>query len=210
MQRVITLILICFNSSAFSQECYIADWQVLKDLYTSTNGDNWTGTMGWTYIKNATGPTVDCPPVNLKGINLIETDYFEIEGREDVSIMSVHDIDLALNNLTGYLESSIGDFSVLHQLTLEANAINGSLPKEIEKLEFLVGLSLGFNNFSGPVPVEIYKLNVVSLNLSHNQFTGNPLGYLPNPDNLKNVYLSHNLFEGNVIEFLTRMLFTNR
>lgn len=198
MKKLVILILICFGSNAFSQECYLQDWEALKGLYLSTNGDNWTDTTGWTYIKNATGPNVDCPPSNLKGISLTISDYFDIAGRGIVIIKSVADIILNGNNLTNNLDSTIGNFPYLQNLYLSENYLDGYIPKEIGSLSSLVNLDLRSNNLTGEVPNELSNLNITGLYLSSNELSGNPLPYLPNSDYLRDVVLDHNQFEGSV------------
>jgi Leucine-rich repeat (LRR) protein len=76
-------------------------------------------------------------------------------------------------NLTK-VPSSTFEQTTLQSLDLSHNALTGSLPAEVRHLQNLVTLDLSYNQFTG-VPAEIGQLkNLESLNLSNNQLTGLP------------------------------------
>ncbi|APY09144.1 hypothetical protein BWZ20_12895 [Winogradskyella sp. J14-2] len=125
----------------------------LIDLYTSTNGANWTNNTNW----NTTNPVSTWHGITTNNIG----------GTEHVT-----QINLGQNNLTGTLPTSIEDFTHLNSLQLNTNNISGTIPVGIANLQELNVLLLAVNNFSGGIPPALGNLNT----LTYLHLGDNPLG----------------------------------
>jgi len=178
----------CVNASITTVER-----NALVDLYTSTNGDNWTSNNWKT------------PPLH--------TDDFSMPGTEeswngvDVERDQVTSISLINNNLTGTLPSSIGNLKNLQTLSLYSNKITGTLPSSIGNLKNLQTLSLYSNTLSGTLPSELGELtNLSTLFICCNEFTGSIPEKLGNLTNLKRLHLQDNKLSGTIPDSLADLL----
>jgi Leucine rich repeat/Secretion system C-terminal sorting domain len=125
------------------------DSLALVDLYNGTNGASWTDHTNW----------LTAPVSTWFGIT--------------VSAGRVKEINLVANNLTGTLNTSIGNLSELDSLTLIGNYIGGSLPSSLGNLSKLVWLDLTYNSFTGTIPASLATLaNLDQLSLSSNNLSG--------------------------------------
>lgn len=143
--------------------------QILLDLYTATDGENWTNK--W---------SLQDPVEKWHGIT--------------VENEKVTEISLLFNNLNGILPSSLGQLNSLKKLELSFNNISGIIPVEIGNLTNLEILAINGANLEGNIPVELGNLsNLKQLHLSSNQLTGTipmSLGYLPEIE-VFNVFDNH-------------------
>lgn len=113
-------------------------------------------------------------------------------------------LDMSGKNLTK-VPSSIFTQTKLQSLDLSDNALSGALQAEIRNLQNLVTLNLSNNQFTG-VPAEIGQLkNLESLDLSNNQLTGLPYE-LGNLSNLKVLNLSGNNYSTADLEIIRAKL----
>ncbi|MCK4664208.1 MAG: hypothetical protein KAT68_15170 [Bacteroidales bacterium] len=155
------------------------EYQVLLDLYNSTNGANWTNNTNW--LNGETNEDF----ANWYGITLTNGDITEI--------------NLTGNNLNGQIPQNISDLSMLKRFTVDNNQINGQLPETIGNLENLQYLFLSQNKLNGQIPASICNLNELRfLNLSNNELTGTIPGSIGNLTNLTNLYLNNNLLSGQI------------
>jgi len=126
---------------------------LLTLLYYSTNGDeSWYNKSNWLQKESS-----EC---NWYGISCDAYDGV------------VSTINLASNNLVGYLPSEIGEFVELNHLILNDNNLKGALPVETVKLKALHTLKLSCNSFIGSIYSEIkYLTKLRDLDLSSNRFS---------------------------------------
>ncbi|MCP4353986.1 MAG: DUF1566 domain-containing protein [Desulfobacterales bacterium] len=110
----------------------------LIDLYSSTDGDNWTNNGGW-----LGDPGTEC---NWYGVKC------------DTGQKHVVEIDLSENKLTGSISSELGSLSTLKELNLKSNDLAGSIPSELGNLASLEHLILNNNQLTGEIPSELMKL----------------------------------------------------
>ncbi|KAJ7979688.1 Receptor-like protein kinase [Quillaja saponaria] len=112
-------------------------------------------------------------------------------------LVSLNKLILNRNSFSGTIPPSIGLCSSLQMLDLSSNQLTGSIPMELGRIEALeIALNLSCNSLSGPIPVQISALSKLSiLDLSHNKLEGdlNPLSGL---DNLVSLNVSYNNFTG--------------
>jgi len=136
--------------------------QALRDIYESTDGDNWTDNTGW--------------PSNEAGWNQVK--YIDqVVGWYGITVEEgdVIHIDLYNNNLTSSndLPNSLWTLTGLEVLNIGSNSISSSLPTALSNLSNLSQLTLNNVGLVGSVPAEINSLTQLThLNLSSNEFAG--------------------------------------
>jgi len=169
---------------AFTQ-CHIDDWNALKALYESTDGDNWEKKQGWEQIKGDAPPT-DCDLSLMHGVILDEFYKKRVERlylpgnfligtipTEISKLTELTNLSFSRNMLNGNIPSSIGKLKKMKFLGLSFNQLTGSIPPEIGSLCELNGLALRANQLTGEIPPELGNLKKISrLELSGNQLTG--------------------------------------
>ncbi len=184
---------------------------LLEDLYTNTNGDQWTNNTNWA----ADIPASTCL-TGLHGITLKGPGTGIGSGR-------VTKIELSDNNLTGEMPESLGNpehghghnghgdeeshedevfLEELKVLNLSGNRLTGSIPAGLNYLRGLNTINLSRNRLTGEIPEDITDLHFLyTLDLSHNFLTGrvpDPVfheGFL-HPGHTEHVNLSHNRLSG--------------
>ncbi len=138
--------------------CNAKDWNALKKLYNSTNGNEWTNNANWA-ILNDTIPE-NCSLRGLHGIT------FDATGR-------VTGINLYNNNLTGTIPAEIENLSELKYLDLGNNFLKDTIPSQIGNLSKLEILFLDANDLTGVIPIELIKLTeLAQLQLKNNLLSG--------------------------------------
>jgi len=148
--------------------------QILIDLYTATDGENWTNT--WDLNKTAS---------NWQGITIEEN--------------KVIGISLLFNNMTGELPATIGGLDYLEILELSFNKLHGSIPTEIGDLENLKIVAFNGNDLTGRIPPSLGNLNqLTQLHLSSNQLTGKIPETLINLNNLEVLNVFDNDLSGKI------------
>ncbi|XP_031131051.1 leucine-rich repeat receptor-like serine/threonine-protein kinase BAM3 [Ipomoea triloba] len=113
----------------------------------------------------------------LPKLTLVELQDNHFTGRiafEKTSASSkLEGLNLSNNHLSGYLPTSIGNFSGLKNLMLSGNRFSGQIPSEIGWLKGILKLDMSRNNFSGNIPSEISNCpSLTYLDLSQNQLSG--------------------------------------
>lgn len=164
------------------------DYQALRAIYLSTNGDNWTVKKGWPsseeFILNL------LPPPN--------TDYSKWHGVYCVD-GRVIGLWFKENNLTGVLPEEIGNLTELTDIIIEGSPIGGEIPSSIGKIKKLNNLQLYNNKFSGKIPKELYELyNLSRLDLRRNKFSSKIPKELEKLKSLILLDLAYNEFSGKI------------
>ncbi|NHF58986.1 hypothetical protein FK220_006525 [Flavobacteriaceae bacterium TP-CH-4] len=166
--------------------------QALLDLYTATNGDNWTNTLAGNQPWDTNIPVCDWFGITV------------VDGKVTV-------LEILNNNLVGSMPASIGDLIYLERLRLvNENWGGSSLPATIGNLTALTYLQIGggSNGIGGSIPTEIGNLtNLISLNFTGNQLVGPIPESLGNLTNLTEFYATNNGLESipNTIGNLTSL-----
>ena len=113
--------------------------------------------------------------------------YITQETQEQLEILSSGDNQI----ITGFIPSSLAEFTNLRVIQLNQNEISGPMPQELGYLTKLTHIILDNNQIEGPIIEELDNLeNLVELGLNHNQLEGNiqaqvNLGNLTNLQNLR-------------------------
>ncbi|KAL2923169.1 Receptor-like protein kinase 2 [Bienertia sinuspersici] len=112
-------------------------------------------------------------------------------------LVSLNKLVLSKNAIAGSIPSSLGKCSSLQLLDLSSNKLEGEIPSDICKIESLeIALNLSVNMLSGPIPSQLAALSKLSiLDLSHNKLSG-VLSPLAGLDNIVSLNISYNNFTG--------------
>jgi hypothetical protein len=167
-----------------------ADSMALVVLFDSTNGMNWTNKTGWKQpgvpLQQWYGVAAANPPgekekrvlvLSLAGNNLtgvLPPDIF-------YDIDKVAHVDLARNNLIGFIPRSVRFLKRLQYFYLQSNQMTGAVPGEFGQLPDLRVLEVSGNNFTSVEPGLGQSKTLSILALSNNQLHWLPdeLGDLP-------------------------------
>lgn len=159
-----------------AQAVNVQDSLALVDLYNSTDGPNWTNNYNWL----TSAPVSLWAKIKVKNGRVVE-------------------INLQINNLEGYIPSSIGDLTSLESLYLYHNKLSGIIPPEIGNLKKLSNLYLNENKLTGKIPPEIGNLSKLKLLwLFLNELSGSIPSELGNLENLEELSLGVNQLTGNI------------
>ncbi|CAA7018401.1 unnamed protein product [Microthlaspi erraticum] len=119
-------------------------------------------------------------------------------------------LEAANNSLQGALPFVLGTYPELKGIDLSHNQLSGFLPRNLFMSEKLTDLNLSSNNFSGSVPLgdatTAGNLSLTSIDLSHNSLGGFLSEELTRFRNLVSLDLSYNNFEGNIPDGLPESL----
>ena len=85
---------------------------------------------------------------------------------------SLRSLRLSRNRLTGNIPRCICSIPTLETLMLDDNKLSGTIPDAMHKLKNLKVLNIRQNNLEGSVNVCLFLTNLVSLELSENNFSG--------------------------------------
>lgn len=112
-------------------------------------------------------------------------------------LVSLNKLILSKNMISGEIPSSLSLCSSLQLLDLSNNKLYGEIPDSLCKIESLeIALNLSCNALSGAIPSQVVALNKLSiLDLSHNKLGGD-LSPLAGLENLVSLNISHNNFTG--------------
>lgn len=170
---------LCGSYQVANGYCYEKDFKALKIFYESTNGDDWINNAGWEIVKNNDIPPAQCNLANLKGVTIWA-------GR-------VIRLQLAKNNLTGQIPSSLYFLDKLQILDLSSNALSGKIPIKIGYCLNLTNVNLKDNSLENRIPFSFSFLkNLSHLNLNNNNLTGRIPAQISSCKNLIRVELSGN------------------
>ena len=170
---LISLPFLGYSTTLFSQTCE-QDRAALIAFYEATNGAQWTDATNW---------LTDKPLGEWHGVTTING--------------CVTRLDLASNNLTGFIPPEIGNLENLKRLLLEKNNLTGAIPSQLGQLTSLEFLILNDNKLTGSIPSQLGNLsNLDDLLLFNNFLTGsipNEIGKFPN---LIRLFLYNNNLSG--------------
>ncbi|XP_058083234.1 MDIS1-interacting receptor like kinase 2-like isoform X2 [Magnolia sinica] len=111
--------------------------------------------------------------------------------------MSLNELHLYSNNLTGHIPSTLGNLTKLTHLQISDNQISGSIPPELGNLMSLNKLELHSNNLTGSIPSTFGNLTKLTfLSLFYCQLSGSLPKEMTNMTNLSQLYLDGNNFSG--------------
>jgi Leucine-rich repeat (LRR) protein len=166
----LTITLFLSKTITIKAQVKMQDSLALVDLYNSTNGPSWKHHDNW-----LVGPVI-----NWYGVY--------VAGDERVASIS-----LSVNNLEGFIPSSLGNLSNLNFLGLTNNKLSGYIPSSLGNLSNLKYLFLSDNKLSGYIPLELGNLsNLIELRLFNNQLNGAIPPALGNLSKLEYLYLKNN------------------
>ncbi|KFK27174.1 hypothetical protein AALP_AA8G345100 [Arabis alpina] len=113
------------------------------------------------------------------------------------SLTELTKLNLAGNKLSGVIPSQISSCQSLQLLNLGDNSLTGEIPNELGRIPSLaISLNLSCNSFVGAIPSRFSSLtNLGIIDLSHNKLTGD-LNVLAELQNLVSLNISFNEFSG--------------
>nr|WP_299384833.1 immunoglobulin domain-containing protein [Allomuricauda sp.] len=177
--------------------------QALLDLYSSTDGANWTNTLANNQPWDTNIPVCDWYGVTVVNGNVTEInlDNNNLNGSFPVNIGNLSDLQslsLILNSISGSIPTDISDLTDLTYIALSNNTLNDNL-NWITSLNNLQSLYLNNNNFNGSIPTDIGNLtNLVNLDITNNQIQGAIPASIGNLSSLSKLYLSQNQLTGTI------------
>ncbi|KAH6825516.1 hypothetical protein C2S53_006003 [Perilla frutescens var. hirtella] len=128
----------------------------------------------------------------------------------------LYSLNLAINNLSGQLPSCLGNLSSLREIYMSRNEFNSNIAsvswfhKDASNVKNLVALDLSRNQLSGEIPSTISQLqNLVRLSLSRNKLTGSVVEFLTDLKDLQHLDLSHNNLSGRIPKSLEALSHLN-
>ncbi|CAN6381518.1 unnamed protein product [Urochloa humidicola] len=135
-------------------------------------------------------------PGNMEIMSVLELDlsYNQLTGQVPPFPHNVRYLDISINNLTGPLPSNFGDN--LLELFLFSNRITGRITESICKYKGLINLDLSDNLFDGELPQCFGNRAILYLDLSNNSFSGRIPSSMQNCTELHVLDLSRNMFDG--------------
>lgn len=177
-----------YCSEVAVSEISLSQCNALVELYYQTSGPGWFERHGW--LQSNT-------PCSWFGVQCQHS--------------QVTALDLANNNLTGELGSTLGSLSALRRFDLSGNALSGVIPASVVNLTALQQLNLSQNNLTGTVPAAIHQLqNLQQLDLASNDFHGALPATLGQLTALQSLDLSTNLFRGSLPDSLVNLVVLTR
>ncbi|WP_278010779.1 leucine-rich repeat domain-containing protein [Flavobacterium gyeonganense] len=162
-----------YTQVVFGKPLTDEEFEILKKIYASTNGSQWT--QKWDISQN----------------KLHEVSWYGV-GTKDGHVVS---LSLAGNNLSGTLPAELSDLAYLETLNLQTNAITGSIPANIGNLQNLKTVNLQSNKFEGTLPNLSGISGLKKLSVSGNLFKGTIPGHLNDFINIEQIDLSNNSFD---------------
>lgn len=165
------------------------EFNALKDLFTSTNGANWTNKTNWPTTWPATATSAQM--ATWFGVTVANGD--------------VTGIELAGNNLNGPLPATLGNLTELNSLGLRANSVTGAIPASWASMTKLTSLNLAYTLISGELPGYLNTFtNLNSLQI----VAGNVTGQFPDLSNLSGLqalFLEANFTAGPIPQYIANL-----
>ncbi|MFM9841176.1 MAG: RHS repeat-associated core domain-containing protein [Cyclobacteriaceae bacterium] len=185
------------------------EYLALKDLFTSTNGANWTNKTNWpttwpataTSAQFATWFGVGVVNGDVKSLSFQSNHLVGVVPASMGDLKAVYFLDLTQNQLTGILPTSLNQLAELQQLWLSGNAITGDIP-DLSGLTKLAQFDMSENVYlnPGPVPAWLNTPNITNFGLRSTHRTGSFPNFSSAP-NLFYIDLTNNELSGPLPEF---------
>ena len=157
MKKLILLFILSHNFlTLFSQYDATTDREALIALYTATDGKNWNNPWDLTE--------------DISSWSGVRTD---LEGR-------VTNLNLANQNLQGFLPQQLGDLTSIFHLDLSNNNLIGNIPDVWDELTELVFIYLHKNQLEGPIPQSAGSLPKLRRLYVHENNLSGTLSFEPN------------------------------
>uniref|UniRef100_A0A7N0VLZ8 Protein kinase domain-containing protein n=1 Tax=Kalanchoe fedtschenkoi TaxID=63787 RepID=A0A7N0VLZ8_KALFE len=149
---------------------------------------------------NTLGGTLPDSLSTLGRIQVLDVSSNQISGEIPAGLGNLHMVnrlDLSKNLLSGPIPSSLGACSSLELLELSKNRLSGGIPVELFRLQALdIALNLSWNELTGTISPQVAHLSKLSvLDVSHNKLGGDLLGF-SQLSNLVSLNVSYNNFTG--------------
>eukprot|EP01083_Nonionella_stella_P027909 76868_1 len=166
----------------------------LIDLYSATNGDNWTTswqTVQLNWVK--CNDEAHVCSIDLSSNGLVGTIPDSIGQLTDL-----HGLHLSHNNLRGTIPFSFRNLTKLTKIVLyRCNGLNGTIPDLFDHLPSLYYLDFAGNHLTGTIP-DLTNLTILSyVDLADNQLTGN-IPAFNNSETYYEIYVYDNQLEGTI------------
>jgi hypothetical protein len=176
----------------------VPNYEFLRDLYQSTDGDKWKRNDNWLKTEDYT----KWRGVKMDGDKVVNVHLFNnnLEGKIPTTIgnlQSIKLLNLAMNSLGDVLPEEIGNCVSLVELILDQNQICGEIPCTINQLVDLRKLSVRKNHFEGGIPIELTACSKIEhITLTENRLGGGIPSELGQCKNLKWLRLDQNRLSG--------------
>ena len=132
-----------------------SECQALRDLYISTDGDNWKKNDNWNGL---TAPCdwygVLCTGGHVTELQLRKNNLTGTLSRSIINLTELTDLELDGNRLSGNIPALPG---ALQSLIVEGNQLSGRIPALPASLRSLI---VGDNQLSGEVPISITSTTI--------------------------------------------------
>lgn len=213
MKIPIFSIIVLISTTQLNSQCNnLRDYQGLRALYLSTDGDNWDNNTNWpteNYFNNNPAPNpvpelfgwygIDfCQFGRMREIKLFSNNLVGIIPPDIVLLDSLRTLILNTNQLSGTIPKELGVLRLLN-LQLRENLLSGSIPPELGNIPTLGTLNLNSNGLTGPIPPELGNLTTLSSMEMHANFLSGPLPTeLGNLTNLSVLRLENNSLDGGI------------
>ncbi|KAF6170027.1 hypothetical protein GIB67_042832 [Kingdonia uniflora] len=136
---------------------------------------------------------------NWEGVNSIVLGKNFFNGSlPPLNMQFLNNFDITSNQLSGEIQPEICNASSLTTLYLSENEFTGSIEKTFMRCLNLTDLQMFGNNLFGEIPGYLGELPLVTLELSHNKFSGKLPDQLWESQTLMELSLSNNLLEGEI------------
>ncbi|KAJ8749516.1 hypothetical protein K2173_025711 [Erythroxylum novogranatense] len=149
---------------------------------------------------NTLGGTLPSSLSSLTRLQVLDISLNDFEGQITSNLgnlISLNRLILSTNSFSGAIPSTLGRCSNLQFLDLSRNGFSGNIPVELFNIVGLdIALNLSWNALSGIIPPQISVLSKLSvLDISHNKLGGDlvPLAGL---ENIVSLNISYNNFKG--------------
>lgn len=157
-----------------------AECNALKDLFSSTAGENWTDNANW-----GTGNPGDWARVALIGV---------------APNQNVVAISMDSNNLTGSLNSSLGNLAALREANFSHNNLTGPIPSSFSALINMRRLFLFNNQLTDGIP-DIFTnwSNILLISIAENPNLGGSIpASLSANNSLQRIFLQNSGLTGGI------------